>query len=128
MLDDGDGRAASNSATQFEGGVGVVEVVVADSSLPCTCVAVAMPGRAAAVGVERRALVRVLAVAQRLPQRAGEARGAAGSPRRAAPANQPRDRGVVGGGAGIGGGGEAAAQRQRGRAAAGLDLRRSRAA
>ena len=76
--------------------------------MPCTCRAVATPGRGGAVDVEGRLLVRVLAIAQRLAQHAGQ-----GEARREVllfllAANQPRDRRVIGCGAG-----KAAAARRR---------------
>ena len=103
----------------LEGGVGVVQVVVGQLlALHLRGGGDAGPRRA--VRVEGGALVRVLAVAQRLLQRAGE-----GEARRevlAAPCREPAgDRRVVGGGARIGRGRQAPAQREGG-AALRLDL------
>ncbi len=108
-------RFPSNSATHSIGGVGVVDVVVGELlalHLPRGGDAEALLGRA----IERRALVRVLAVAQRLGELAAER-----AKRRRGIVERLRepvgDRGVVRGGAGVGLGGELLAQRQRGRAA-----------
>ena len=83
VLDDGDGggSAGSNSATQLEGGVGVVDVVVGELlalHLPRRGDARPLLGRA----IEGGRLVRVLAVAQRLRQacRRRRARSALVSP------------------------------------------------
>ena len=57
---------------QLIGRIGVVDIVVAQL-LALKLLAVATPGRASPVDIERRRLVRVLAVAQRLAQRAREA-------------------------------------------------------
>jgi hypothetical protein len=98
VLDDGDGRRAE-LGDQLEGGVGVVEVVVAELlALELRGGGDARPraGRLVHGGVEGGCLVRVLAVAQHLPPRAGDQRSGKVSPCSGEPAG---DGGVVGAGA-----------------------------
>ena len=116
MLDDGAGRGAARIelGDAFIGRVGVVDVVVGELlalHLPRGGDAEALAGRA----IERRALVRVLAIAQRLDQLAAEGAvvGRAVVQRVGEPVG---DRRVIGGGARIGLGGELLAQRERGHA------------
>ena len=101
MFDDGaGGLVAHEFRHQFEGGVGVVDVVVGEFlALPLA------RGRhafaAGAIGVEGRRLVRVFAIAQGLGQFAREGTIARGGV--ADFASQPvRHGGIIGGGAGIG--------------------------
>ena len=121
VLDNGDGRAAGEFAGQFEGGIGVVEIVEAQL-LALNLLRRGEAGtRIAPVGVEGGGLMRVLAVAQLLLQFAGEHRA-----RRIIDAvllGEPGgDRRVIGAGAGIGLSSELAAERQRGLALVGGHL------
>ncbi len=116
VLDDDDRRPVE-LGHELIGRVGVVEIVVGKLlALHLRCRGDARAVRA--VGVERGALVRILAIAQRLPPDAGQHEA-----RRkflAFHAREPlRDRGVVGAGARIGGGGEALLEREAHRAAVG---------
>ena len=101
---------------QLEGGIGVVEVVVAELlALQLARRGDARPRLAA--DVERRLLMRVLAIAQELLELARDDEVLREN--LAERAREPvRDRGIIGGGARIGLGGEALAQRERGGAVA----------
>ena len=104
----------------FVGRVGVVDVVVGELlALDHARGGDARPP--AAVGVERRLLVRVLAVAQHL-HALGRERQPLGEGLALLLGEPGGDGGVIGRRAGIGLGGEFAAQRQRGRALVGLEL------
>ena len=112
MLDDGDGWRGLRRelGDQLDGRVGVGDVVVGQR-LALHHAGGGDAGPRVGEAVEGRVLVRVLAVAHGLDQRAGDA--LARRPRLARLAREPGgDRGVVGGRAGIGAGGEALAQRQ----------------
>ena len=104
MLDDRAGRDVLKLGDKFERGIGVVDVVVGHFlALPLPCRGHAGPARP--VAVEGCRLVRVLAIAQPLHQRAGKAAPA----RRGVfqRAGQPAGHGgIIGGGAGIGGQGQ----------------------
>ena len=109
---------------QLEGGVGVVQIVVAEL-LALELARGGDAGTRIAGGIERGLLVRVLAVAQRL--RPGARQGDAARKIIAGLLCEPcTDGGVVGGGAGIGVRRQAAAQRRRGGTAVGFHLRHHR--
>ena len=114
MLDDGD-RRLGEFGDQLEGGVGVVEIVVAELLALELLAPWRRRGRVSPPTIERGLLMRVLAIAQPLAQPAGERQH-----RREGLALLRRepggDGGVIGGGARIGEAGEAPAQRQAGRA------------
>ncbi len=107
MLDDGD-RGVVELGDQLEGGVGVVQVVEAEL-LALDLRGAGDPGPGRAADIERRLLVRVLAIAQDL--RAATAEREALGQLVADLAREPAgDRGVIGAGMRVGLGGEAAAQ------------------
>ena len=120
---------ASNSGDQLEGGVGVVEVVVAQLlALDLLGGGDARPWRAAcaaratcAACIKRRLLVRVLAVAELLAQHRGNGH-APGEGLAQLAAEPAADGGVIGGGARVGLGGQPLAQLCRGGAAVGLHV------
>ncbi len=119
VLYDGD-RRLGKLGHQFESGVGVVQIVVAQFfALKLRGggdAGARIPG-----GVERRRLVRVLAVAQRLHPCAGN--GGAARERIIGLRREPgADGGIVGGGAGIGIRCQPSAQRRRGGAVIGRHL------
>ena len=117
MMTTGGGARRLEFGDALIGGIGVVDIVVRKFACP----AVAAPSRRRAGvrrPVERRVLVRIFAIAQRLEQLSAE-----GAELRRVVFQQAcepvRDRRVIGRGARIRLGGETAAERERGRAAVG---------
>ena len=89
--------------------------------MPCTCRAVATPGRFSPVTIEAGALMRVLAVAHGLPQLAADSARQAGGVLADRLGQPVGDGGVVSGGARVGLLREVSAQRERGRSVVGLE-------
>src|SRR5829696_2786091 len=110
VLDDGRERPVAVLGDQGQGGVGIEQVVVGQL-LACQLPGRPQPPRPAGPvgGVERRPLVRVLPVPQRLPQPPPDAEPFGEPTRREGRGHPAGDGGVVGGGAGECLGGEVAA-------------------
>ena len=95
MLDDGDSRNFASNSETSSNAASVSLMLLYESSLPCSCRAVATPTRAAIRNIKRRRLMRILAIAQRLRELAAES--APLGRRRADLAREPiADRRIVG--------------------------------